>query len=766
MTISFTRLLFITLCFICLTFLLVVSCSKDVDALRDAVILEKEIILDNVSNDSSATTNSTPEDNVSMEDDLLGEPLEMESRLTVFPSIQDAYLQNGQGYDQTIIRLEENNRTSYLMFDLSAIDSIGGKITAVDLEFVINTDDGSGTIQVFKGKSNEWTENTLTSKTAPEAEVLLGSIVNEFFVDNKVRITLDNSQINPEPSTLVLDHKNGDDLAFASKENTTDFGPRLVVSYEAPVNAKILEIEIVQNLDEESVDPMPEETTEEETTEEETTEEETSEEETTEEETTEEETTEEETTEENTPTPEEDQNEAPIAIAEASMISGVAPLEVNFSGDKSSDDEGISTYAWNFKDGATVSNANTTHTFQNAGTYSVELTVTDSKGLSHTDTVVITVSAPINNAPVAIASANITSGPAPLLVNFTGSNSSDDNGIISYRWEFKDGSSSTEVNPSHTFNSPGTYYVDLFVTDAQGLTNFAGVTITVEEEVVVVDNSCVTNGGFANETGLKTWCWGDMSIPNSISSGGEGFSNGQLALNVECSANQVVRQGDRLKFTVNPTSPSPSNWCSNSYNLRSEIRTMPWNVDHPLGTEEWIGFSYGFGNNYKVDPTGNWIFYQAHEGTSGANPLISLQIDGRSGSPYQMGELVIVNSSQENHADNVIYSTNVVPTAGASVDIVLHIIWGDDNTGLLQVWLNGTKTLDIQTRTTRNSSGVGGNSKFGIYKGGWRSASGVQNSASNGVTSLETNMGALRIITRKPGDSGYGSNSYSTVAPR
>ncbi len=826
MTISFTRLLFIAICFSCFTLLLIVSCSKDVDALREAVILEEEINLTDTSNDTTTTTYVTPQEIVPVEENILGEPQEMEVRSTVFPSTQDAYLQNGQGYDQTIVRLEENNRTSYLMFDLSEIDSIGGEITSIDLEFVINTDDGSGTIEVFKGKSNEWTENTLTNKTAPETDVLLGSIANEFFVDNKVRIALDASQLNAGPSTLILDHKDGDDLAFASKENTTEFGPRLIVTYDAPVNAKILDIEILQHIEEDADEPIPEETTEETTTEEtsdedttqeetveeetteetsteetttqedtpeettqeettqeettqedtqeETTEEETTQEETTQEEPTEEEeiteeTTQEETTEEepaednNTPAPVVEQNEAPIAVAEASKISGVAPLEVNFNGTKSSDDEGISVYAWDFKDGTTANNASTTHTFQNSGTYSVALTVTDSKGLSHTSTVEISVSAPVNKAPVAVASANITSGPAPLLVNFTGSNSSDDNGITSYRWEFKDGSSSTEVNPSHTFNTSGTYNVDLFVTDAQGLTNFAGVTITVEQEVVV-DNSCVTNGGFANTTGLKTWCWGDINVPSGASTGRDAFSGGQLALSVECSANQVVTEGDRLKFVLNPTTPEAASWCNNNFNMRSEIRTMPWNVDHATGTEEWFGFSYEWGSSYVADPTANTLFFQTHEGTAGENPLISLQTNGIATSKYRTGEIVIVNAANKSSLE--VFNSNIIPQAGEKVDIVIHIVWGDNNTGLLQVWLNGSQVVNQQMRTVYTSTNVGGNAKFGLYKHVWRNEAGIQNSAANGVYGIETYLGALRVITRNSNDPEYKKDAYEQVRPR
>lgn len=51
---------------------------------------------------------------------------------------------------------------------------------------------------------------------------------------------------------------------------------------------------------------------------------------------------------------------------------------------------------------------------------------------------------------------------------------------LNYYWDFNDGSSSTLPNPTHTYASPGTYVVRLTVTDAEGLTDSATVTVTVE----------------------------------------------------------------------------------------------------------------------------------------------------------------------------------------------------------------------------------------------------------------------------------------------
>ncbi len=85
-----------------------------------------------------------------------------------------------------------------------------------------------------------------------------------------------------------------------------------------------------------------------------------------------------------------------------------------------------------------------------------------------------------NRSPVAIATANRTSGPSPLAVTFSSAGSSDpEGGALSYRWTFGDGSTSTAANPTTTYTANGTYTPTLTVTDPTGLTGTASLVITV-----------------------------------------------------------------------------------------------------------------------------------------------------------------------------------------------------------------------------------------------------------------------------------------------
>ena len=88
--------------------------------------------------------------------------------------------------------------------------------------------------------------------------------------------------------------------------------------------------------------------------------------------------------------------EPPTAVATASVLTGDAPLTVDFDGTDSSDPDGtIAGYFWHFGDGdATDTDDAPSHEFEAVGTYLVTLTVTDDDGNRASDTLIIEVDEP------------------------------------------------------------------------------------------------------------------------------------------------------------------------------------------------------------------------------------------------------------------------------------------------------------------------------------------------------------------------------------
>lgn len=150
----------------------------------------------------------------------------------------------------------------------------------------------------------------------------------------------------------------------------------------------------------------------------------------------------------------------PAANFSGSPLSGEFPLTVNFT-DLSTGD--IDTWIWSFGDGKTSNSQNPAHTYSEAGKYSVKLLV---KGPLGSDVLQISECVDVAyHKPVADFRMSPLSGEVPLAVDFTNLSTGS---IENWMWEFGDGGVSDKKSPSHLYNTPGVYTVELTVTGPVG----------------------------------------------------------------------------------------------------------------------------------------------------------------------------------------------------------------------------------------------------------------------------------------------------------
>ncbi|GAB4561618.1 MAG: hypothetical protein Tsb0020_09230 [Haliangiales bacterium] len=114
---------------------------------------------------------------------------------------------------------------------------------------------------------------------------------------------------------------------------------------------------------------------------------------------------------------------------------------------------------------------------------------------------------PANQAPTASFSATTNN----LSASFTDGSADSDGSVASWAWDFGDGSTSAQQDPSHTYGAAGTYTVTLTVTDDDGASDSASQSVTVTD----------APGGFVElsndnfESGMQGWIDGGSDVRRS-----------------------------------------------------------------------------------------------------------------------------------------------------------------------------------------------------------------------------------------------------------
>ncbi|MCP5049202.1 MAG: PKD domain-containing protein, partial [bacterium] len=184
------------------------------------------------------------------------------------------------------------------------------------------------------------------------------------------------------------------------------------------------------------------------------------------------------------------------------------PTVTKGAGDITSD-----SYYWDFGDGQTSRLVNPVYDFPNTTAptvYNVLLIVTDTNGQTGEVIKPVTIGNVDNVPPVAAFSYEPQAPQAGDTVQFLSESTDDDGTIVSHQWEFGDGGSSTNANPSHTYKDSGNYVVTLTVTDNQGGTG-------------AISNSVPVN---TDPTAFFTYSPGSPESGEDVTFDGSGSSDG------------------------------------------------------------------------------------------------------------------------------------------------------------------------------------------------------------------------------------------------
>uniref|UniRef100_A0A8C0TQR4 KIAA0319 n=1 Tax=Canis lupus familiaris TaxID=9615 RepID=A0A8C0TQR4_CANLF len=226
----------------------------------------------------------------------------------------------------------------------------------------------------------------------------------------------------------------------------------------------------------------------------------------------------------------------PVANAGPNQTITLPQNSITLNGNQSSDDHQIVLYEWSLGPGSenkevAMQGVKTPYLHLSAmqeGDYTFQLMVTDSSMQQSTAVVTVTVQPASNRPPVAVA------GPDKELVfpvestMLDGSRSRDDQGIVLYHWEHVRGPSTVEMENTDRAIATvsglqvGTHHFQLTVTDRQGLSSTATLTVVVRKEnnsppraqagghhVLVLPNNCITLDGSKSidDQGVVSYLW-------------------------------------------------------------------------------------------------------------------------------------------------------------------------------------------------------------------------------------------------------------------
>ncbi|RLF24648.1 MAG: hypothetical protein DRN01_06845, partial [Thermoplasmata archaeon] len=298
--------------------------------------------------------------------------------------------------------------------------------------------------------------------------------------------------------------------------------------------------------------------------------------------------------------------------------------------DQSTDLDGtIIEWYWEFGDGDTSTLQNPTHQYKDNGTYIVNLTVWDNDGDSDT----ISKQISINNIPPSVNFDYLPTSPTDLdTISFTDLSTDSDGTVDAWLWDFGDGNTSTEQNPTHRYGDNGTYTVTLTVWDNDEATNTTSKQITVTNVPPIADFTWTpetptdletiqfTDSSTDSDGTIVSWHWdfGDGNISYEQNPTHKYADNGTYTITLTIWDNDgdsdsinkqitVLNVAPEANFTYSPSIPYTSeliNFTDLSTDLDGTIVNWTWDFgDGNVSYEQNPQHKYADNGTYNVTLT-------------------------------------------------------------------------------------------------------------------------------------------------------------------
>jgi len=404
-------------------------------------------------------------------------------------------------------------------------------------------------------------------------------------------------------------------------------------------------------------------------------------------------------------------NVAPSANAGPDQSVTLPANTAQLNGSGTDPDGSITAYAWAQTSGpntATIASPASAATGLSnlvQGVYSFRLTVTDNRGGTAFDDVVITVHAappPPNVSPSANAGADLEITLPASQVQLSGSGTDPDGSITAYAWTQVGGPSTAALGNSAAAATTasglvqGVYTFRLTVTDNRGATASDDVAVTVhaappppnqpptaqagsDQSITLPQNSVSLQGAGSDPDGsISTFSWmqtggpsaAALSHPSAASTTASGLVQGTYIFRLTVTDNNGASAHDEVTITVNPAAVTPS----------GRIEAEHWTAMSGVQTEGTSDAGGGLNVGY-IDNS-DWMEYSVTAAAAGTHTLYFRVASFYSGAQFQVKK-----------GDAVLATVDVPNTGGwqnwQTLSAVVNLAAGTQTIRLLSVHSSG-----------------------------------------------------------------------------